>query len=347
VVTPRSVTLIAVFLMTVSLSVGTSRGAAEHGRRDTVDSLRRAAEKAATEVQQATKKWEGRQRALAQSQRKLEATLKNLGVADAELNRIRGPLADMANAAYQQPAAAGSMAVFATGDQDQALRSAADTTHLADGKNTLIQRAATLRQQHDQLTKGAQELESQNAVEQAGLQQQIDGLKQRSAELTKQLTSALGRLRVAQERGLVAGCPASLVAEARQYPNGLIPSRYLCKLPQKGALLRADAARTFYRLNSAYKKRFGRDMCVRDSYRSLGAQQSIYASRPGFAAVPGTSNHGKGTALDFCGGVQNQGSVQFNWLRANSRAFGWFHPDWAYSNPFEPWHWEYDAPDTK
>jgi LAS superfamily LD-carboxypeptidase LdcB len=65
------------------------------------------------------------------------------------------------------------------------------------------------------------------------------------------------------------------------------------------------------------------------------------------AAVPGHSNHGYGTAVDLCGGVQNQGSAQFNWLRANSRKYEWFHPSWAYSSPFEPWHWEYTKENTQ
>ena len=338
-VTPRSVTVLAIL---VSLVAGAPRAsAALDAESDNIGSLRRAADKARVELESATKKWEARKKDLAASQQKLKSTLKDLGAADAQLNRIRWPLAELANAAYQGPGAAGSMVIFAEGSADQALRSAADTSHLADSKNTLVQQAARLRQQHDQLTASAQELESRNAVEQAGLQQQIDGLKRRSAELTQQLTTALDRLRVARDRRFALGCSATLVADARKYPNGLIPSRYLCKLPQKGSLLRADAARTFYRLNTAYKKRFGRDMCIRDAYRSLGEQQSVYAQRPGFAAVPGTSNHGLGTALDFCGGVQNQGSLQFNWLRANSLRFGWFHPSWAYSSPFEPWHWEY------
>jgi LAS superfamily LD-carboxypeptidase LdcB len=328
----------------VSLLIGApGASASQNTGRDTVESLRRAAEKARVELESATKKWESRRTALTDSQQKLEATLKSLGAADAELERIRGPLATLANAAYQQPGAAGSMAIFGGGSPSEALRSAADTNHLANTQNTLVQQAARLRQQHDRLTASAQELESNNAVEQAGLRQQMDSLKRRSAELTRQLTAALDRIRADRQRRLEIRCSENLVAEARKYPNGLIPSRYLCKLPQRGELLRADAARAFYRLNTAYKKRFGRDMCIRDSYRSLGAQQSIYASRPGFAAVPGRSNHGLGTALDFCGGVQTQGSVQFNWLRANSREFGWFHPEWAYYSPFEPWHWEYDT----
>lgn len=338
-VTPRSVTVIAVL---VSLMAGAPRAsAARDADSDNIGSLRRAADKARAELEGATKKWETRKRDLALSQEKLKTTLKNLGAADAQLNRIRGPIAKLANAAYQGPGAAGSMVIFAEGSVDQALRSAADTSHLADNQNILVQQATKLRQQHDQLTASAQELESKNAVEQAGLQQEIDGIKRRSAELTQQLTVALDRLRADRNRRFELGCSATLVADARKYPNGLIPSRYLCKLPQKGESLRADAARTFFRLNAAYKKRFGRQMCITDSYRSLAAQQSVYAQRPGFAAVPGTSNHGLGTALDFCGGVQNQGSLQFNWLRANSLTYGWFHPSWAYSSPFEPWHWEY------
>jgi zinc D-Ala-D-Ala carboxypeptidase len=340
VVTPRSVAVIAVL---VSLVASAPRAAAQDAGSDNIGSLRRAADKARAELEGATKKWENRRKDLVESQQKLKGTLKSLGAADAQLNRIRGPLARLANAAYQGPGAAGTMVIFGGGSADEALRSAADTSHLADNQNTLVQQAAKLRQQHDQLTASAQELESKNAVEQAGLQQQIDAIKRRSAELTQQLTAALDRIRADRERRFEIGCSASLVADARKYPNGLIPSRYLCKLPQKGASLRADAARTFVKLNAAYKQRFGRDMCITDSYRSLPAQQSVYAQRPGFAAVPGTSNHGLGTALDLCGGVQSQGSLQFNWLRANSQRFGWFHPSWAYSSPFEPWHWEYNT----
>jgi LAS superfamily LD-carboxypeptidase LdcB len=112
-------------------------------------------------------------------------------------------------------------------------------------------------------------------------------------------------------------------------------------------MLRADAALAFYKLNAAYKKRFKQNMCLTDSYRSLADQQRIYSQRPGMAAVPGRSNHGLGTAIDICGGVQNQGSTPFNWLLANSLKYGWFHPQWAYSSPFEPWHWEFKSGKTQ
>jgi LAS superfamily LD-carboxypeptidase LdcB len=61
------------------------------------------------------------------------------------------------------------------------------------------------------------------------------------------------------------------------------------------------------------------------------------------AAVPGTSNHGWGLALDLCGGAQSFGSAQYAWLAAIAPAFGWVNPPWARpgAGREEPWHWEY------
>jgi LAS superfamily LD-carboxypeptidase LdcB len=341
--------LIAVFSVAAMLALAAApqalvaTGNAAQRKPDPVQTLRRQASSARSELEKATKAFESRQKELADSQAKLTTTLRDLGVADAELERIRGPLARLANATYQDKTAGGTMVVFNSGDPSMALRGGADMTFIANGQQALIQRAAQLRQRREQLASTAQDLQSRNAVEQARLQQEMAALKQRSAQLTKQLVDTLAQMREARYKRFVHGCSRSLVADARKYPNGLIPSRYLCALPQKGRQLRADAALAFYKLNEAYKTHFGSDMCIRDSYRNLSEQQAIYAQRPGYAAVPGTSNHGLGTALDFCGGVENQGSIPFNWLRANSQRYGWFHPSWAYSNPFEPWHWEYSA----
>ncbi|MFG2006307.1 D-alanyl-D-alanine carboxypeptidase family protein [Spirillospora sp. NPDC048911] len=333
--TPRSAGLTAVFLVTATLGAPVARAAVS----DPLDALRRQASEARTQLEKATKRMESRKKDLARSQDKLRVTLKDLGKAEAELNRLREPLARLANASYQQPGAAGQMAIFGGGDLDDALRATADVTHMANGQDALVQKADELQERRARLTSTAQELQSKNAVEQTKLQQEVDGLKSKSTQLTKQLTAMLKR--VGRDRRLELGCDKSLAKNARKFPNGLIPSQYLCPLPQKGEQLRADAALTFYKLNAAYKKRFGRDMCVTDSYRSLADQNRVYSQRPGFAAVPGTSNHGRGQALDLCGGVQNSGSTQFNWLEANSKKYGWLHPSWAYSNPFEPWHWEY------
>ncbi len=67
------------------------------------------------------------------------------------------------------------------------------------------------------------------------------------------------------------------------------------------------------------------------------------AAKPTLAAVPGTSNHGWGTAVDLCGGIQTFGSAQHVWMRQNAPLYGWYLPSWAQqtgSKP-EPWHWEY------
>lgn len=337
---PRSAALTAVFLvMTIVSPHGAARAA--EGTADSLESLRREASKARTELEKATEQMEDRKKDLAASQVKLRGTLRDLASAEAELNRIREPLARLANTSYQQGGAVGSMAIFGGGDPRDALRSTADVTQLATSQQALVDRADDLQDRRKRLASTAQGLQSSNAVEQTRLQQEVDGLKSKSAQLTKQLNTMLDKLAVTRLKRLQLGCDKGLSSDAKKFPNGLIPAKYLCTLPQKGFKLRADAAQGFYKLNAAYKRRFGRDMCVTDAYRSLSEQHRIYAERPAFAAVPGTSNHGKGQAVDLCGGIQTSGSIQFNWMEANAGKYGWVHPAWAYSNPFEPWHWEF------
>ena len=60
-------------------------------------------------------------------------------------------------------------------------------------------------------------------------------------------------------------------------------------------------------------------------------------------AVPGTSNHGWGLAVDLCGGIQSYTSPQHAWMTEHAGRFGWRQPAWAQqggSKP-EPWHWEF------
>ena len=339
---PRPVALIATITAVVLLlmsSASDPSSAAQKPTESSVEALRKQADKAKNELAKATKDWEDRNKQLSASEEKLKKTLADLGAADAQLNQIREPLARLAANSYKEPGLLGVPALIGGEDPDQSLAAATDLTMLSNEQKSLIDKAAQLRKQHEQLAATAQDLQSRNAIESTRLQQQINGLKSRAAALTTQLTSALNKLDPNTRLRLT--CRTSLVAEARKFPNGLIPSRYLCPLPQSGRSLRADAALAFYRLNAAYKKRFGVQMCLTDSYRPLAEQQRIYADRPGMAAVPGHSNHGYGTAVDLCGGVQSQGSAQFNWLESNSKSYEFFHPSWAYSSPFEPWHWEY------
>jgi hypothetical protein len=64
-----------------------------------------------------------------------------------------------------------------------------------------------------------------------------------------------------------------------------------------------------------------------------------------FAAVPGTSLHGWGLAVDFKIGNRalDYRDDLFAWLTQNAGRFGYVHPYWARQggNLQEPWHWEY------
>ena len=123
--------------------------------------------------------------------------------------------------------------------------------------------------------------------------------------------------------------------------NGELPSDWLCEVGVGKHKLRTDAAVSFAKMNAAFKKDTGKELAVTDSYRSLESQISVASRKPGFAARPGTSNHGWGIALDLGGGTETGTGPQYEWLVANAKKYGWENPDWAKRNSYELWHWEY------
>ncbi len=127
------------------------------------------------------------------------------------------------------------------------------------------------------------------------------------------------------------------------YPNGLIPASALCPIGIGEHRLRCDAAFSFQGLAAAFGSAFGRPLCVTDSYRTFEEQVRLYGVKPALAAVPGTSNHGWGLAVDLCGGAQSFGTADYAWMRANASRFGWQNPSWALPGRGreEPWHWEF------
>jgi hypothetical protein len=88
---------------------------------------------------------------------------------------------------------------------------------------------------------------------------------------------------------------------------------------------------------------------VESCYRSYAGQvwwRNYYCSvgQCGLAAVPGTSRHGLGRAVDF---QDQQGELTFTspgyvWLVGHASRYGFSHPAWA--GPGQPdaeaWHWE-------
>lgn len=137
--------------------------------------------------------------------------------------------------------------------------------------------------------------------------------------------------------------PAPETPEWGGFSNGLIPPSALCAVAP-GQALRWDAAAAFRALNTAYTLEFNAPLCITDSYRPYEAQVTLFSTKPGMAATPGTSNHGWGLAVDLCGGVESFSTPQYAWMLANAPSFGWYNPPWALqggSGTDEPWHWNY------
>ena len=125
------------------------------------------------------------------------------------------------------------------------------------------------------------------------------------------------------------GIPAELAA----YGNGRVPSSALEQVGATGHRLWEPAAEQLTRLIED-ARRAGVHVGITDSYRSYDAQVDVARrkglySQGGLAAVPGTSDHGWGMAVDLDLDAKAQA-----WMRSHGAAYG-FHED----TPREPWHW--------
>jgi hypothetical protein len=111
-------------------------------------------------------------------------------------------------------------------------------------------------------------------------------------------------------------------------------SRVAASMTQMIAAAQKDGV--VLRGNSCY-----RDYAGQVSAREFWCGQGSCA----MAAVPGTSNHGWGKAVDF---ATSTGSLTFDslayaWMAHYAWIFGWNHPGWAEQGQptAEPWHWEW------
>lgn len=126
--------------------------------------------------------------------------------------------------------------------------------------------------------------------------------------------------------------------------NGAIPAEDLVQVSYPGVretppvLLRADAAVALVSMLEAYHAETGDYLPVDEGYRDLAGQQRAF-DEYGWprAAIPGTSNHGEGVAVDFVNPPVVRGEAPHSWLTANASRFG-FEP---LTDPDEPWHWDH------
>lgn len=141
------------------------------------------------------------------------------------------------------------------------------------------------------------------------------------------------------DRGPLPGCDASVKPSGT---NGNLSSHELCQLWQNDQSLRPDAAVSLSAMNDAFRGRFGRDMCLVSSYRTVASQAGLQSTRGGLAAPAGKSMHGWGLAIDLCSKEVGSSEV-YGWITTNAATYGWENPDWAKrgGSKYEPWHWEY------
>ncbi len=139
------------------------------------------------------------------------------------------------------------------------------------------------------------------------------------------------------ERTALSDCDPTKAAPGE---NGELRKQDLCEVLENHAL-RADAAVGFAALNEAYTERFGKGICLTDSYRPLSVQRTLKWQKGSLAATPGRSNHGWGLAVDICN-TSYQAADKWEWMNANAPRYGWAQPSWA-SRSYEPWHWEFTA----
>lgn len=161
-----------------------------------------------------------------------------------------------------------------------------------------------------------------------------------TASISRPITSLTTPLVSTATTGTSSSSGAQAPAALLQYGNGKIPVELLTPIGINSHRLYAPAAEGFIAMRAAAAAE-GIDIGVTDSYRTyeqqvdLAARKGLYKNG-GLAAVPGTSKHGWGMAVDI--DVDPAGLA---WMRANAERFGFVE-----NVPREPWHWEFVGANT-
>ncbi|ABK52360.1 peptidase M15B and M15C, D,D-carboxypeptidase VanY/endolysins [Acidothermus cellulolyticus 11B] len=294
--------------------------------------------------------------------------------AEQRLAALQEQIAGFAGSMYEHPTSDVVTEVIAGGDLQRALQATTLLTIASGSHLAVLREASATRTELAQAQLRAAQAAAAAAAVQASIQRQVAALRDAAAKAAQRLEAAqkayaAEQARIAAARAAAARAAAEKAARERAareaalrdaivapppcdvqgpyppgpwggYANGLIPASALCPIIG-GGLLRPDAAVAFNRMTQAYRQAFGTYLCVNASYRPYADQVRLFRIQPSLSAVPGTSNHGWGEAVDLGCGVQNYGSPQFRWMVAHAGEFGWVHPAWANHSPFEPWHWEF------
>lgn len=170
--------------------------------------------------------------------------------------------------------------------------------------------------------------------------------------------TAAARAASAQRAATAAATSKDAATTAPTYDgsNGRVDPSLLCDIPfLSDHQVLCRALPDLVAFSDAYRAQFGIPLPIdpwpESCYRSYDQQVATFA-RYGSprAAIPGTSNHGWGKAIDIDDAVGADGNPLYGfgtpgyeWMVANGPRFGWEAPSWALQNGGnpEPWHFEY------
>jgi hypothetical protein len=349
-----TVTALALLLPLVPVPTGAQAADPVKAAEREVAAVRAEVERTAAVLTAGTKRLERGRAELGRVQRDLERARRDAGAAQDAADEARAQVRRIAAAAYRSPVPDG-LALALTGTPDRFVDTMVAQADLARvrGTSTGALRSATAHRVRaqgairsvEQLSADAARRERDLAGQVAELQAVADRSARRLEAASSRLSAARGAaqraVRATRTRAVLATCDGGTTRGAA---NGFLDRSSLCPLDgAPGHALRADAAAAFNRMSAAALAERGERLCVRDSYRSYAGQVAVFRRTPRLAAVPGTSRHGLGVAVDLSCGAQRFGSSTYRWLKANAGRFGWVHPAWAEPGGAlpEPWHWEY------
>lgn len=312
--------------------------------RSEVAAVQAEVDRTAATLSKGTRRLEKGQAGLAGVQRRLSRAQREAQAASDRSTEARGRLQVVVAAAYRSPVPDAFVLALSGPEQFRATMVAQGDLQRVRGQQADLLRSATAERVRAQTAvRAVEQLSAEAARRTKEIAAQVAALQATAKQAEQRLQAASGRLSSAQRAASARAVPAvsaTCGGSRSGGANGFLSAASLCPLDgAPGHALRADAAAAFNRMTAAH----GTPLCVTDSYRSYARQVSVYARKPNLAAVPGTSRHGYGVALDLGCGVQRFGSAAYRWMKANGPRFGWVHPGWAEpggSMP-EPWHWEY------
>ena len=297
--------------------------------------------------------------------RLLAATGRRIGAAQADADAGSAVVGQIAARLYRSPPAGLLLLSLSArpGDAGDALAVQASLTQLADQQRGRVRRAVAARVE----LRAEQRVVAELAAEAAALAERSAAERRRLVALARDTANrleaaqqALLQARRAEAARLAAqrlaapdrgrqgapfsGGPGCSGASTAGQANGNLDPAVLCPVwNAAGERLRGDAARAFNAMSQAKAASTGAGLCVTDAYRPYREQVIVYAQTPAMTAIPGTSNHGWGQAVDLCGGAERYDGAAYRWLKTHAGRFGWHHPAWAEpgQRQEEPWHWEF------